>query len=189
MLFSTVGLFTVIWPQDSPLALPSPAGCPVLQPSTPHTACSPRGEGQVWICAWRWSDVVSGLKQMLPWPKEAHSGHKSGWMASLSLRGRRSLTGGGHGSHVGGCWAGQIAPQCLLSRRPEPLSFYKHGFHFHTDVCGCDKYTTGRQKHDIKAKSILQKMLPGVQGASESRVSHLSAMVREADGALWRSIK
>lgn len=95
----------------------------------------------------------------------------------------------GHGSRAGGCRAGQIAPQCLLSRQPEQLRVYKHGFHFHTNVCGCDKYTTGRQKYDIKVKSILQKMLPGVQGSLESHVCHLSEMVWEADGALWRSIK
>lgn len=57
-----------------------------------------------------------------------------------------------------------MAPQCLLTRQPEQMSPYKHGFHFHTNVCGCGKYTIGRQKCDIKAKSILQKMSPGVWG-------------------------
>lgn len=50
-------------------------------------------------------------------------------------------------------------------RQPEQMSPHKHGFHFHTNVCGCGKHTTGRQKYDINAKSVLRKMRPGVQGA------------------------
>lgn len=90
---------------------------------------------------------------------------------------------------MGRCWAGQIAPQRLLALQAEQTSPYKHGLHFHTNVYGPGKYTTGRQKSDIKAKSVLRKTLPGVLGASKSRVSHLSEMVWEPDGALWRSIK
>lgn len=73
--------------------------------------------------------------------------------------------------------------------QPEQMSPYKHGFHFHTDVCGRGKHTTGRRKHDLKAKSVPQTMLPGVEGARESCVSHLSETVQEPDGALWRSIR
>lgn len=34
------------------------------------------------------------------------------------------------------------------------------------------------QKYDIKAKSILQKVLPGVQGLQRSQEGHLSETVR-----------
>lgn len=111
----------------------------------------------------------------------------SRWRPPLSEA--REASPGEPQSRVGRCRAGQIAPQRLLTLQPEQMSLYKHGLHFHTNVCGRGKYTTGRQKCDIKAKSIPWKMLPGVLGASESRVSHLSEMVWKPDGALWRSIK
>jgi hypothetical protein len=96
---------------------------------------------------------------------------------------------GSHRATQVGVGARQIVPQCLLTRHPEQMSPYKHGFHFHTNVHGCSKDTMGRQKCDIKAKSIQQKMLPSVWGALQSHISHLSGMVGEADGVLWRSIK
>ena len=121
------------------------------------------------------------LKQVLPRPREARSGHKSRLNPALSEAG-----GAWHGepwSRVGCC------PPVPPLGQPEQMSPCKHGFHFHTDVCGRGKHTTGRQKHDLKAKSLLRTMLPGVEGARESRVSHLSETVQEPDGALWRSIR
>lgn len=95
------------------------------------------------------------------------------------MRGRESCVGWVSG------WAD--GPPVPPQRQPVQMSFRKRGFRFHANVCGCDKYTTGRRNYDVKAKSVLQKMHPGVRGASESRVGHLSETVWEADGALRRS--
>ena len=122
------------------------------------------------------------LKQTLPRSKEAHSGHKSRpGGVPLSQRLREPCVG-----NRGTTWMGTRLADCPPVpplRQPEQMSPDKHRFYFHTNVCGCGKYTTGRQKYDIKAKSILQKVLPGVQGASDSHVSHLSETVREPDGS------
>lgn len=168
---------------------PAQPAVPILQPSTPHTALSPRGPGSGLDICLETEQHCSNAEADAP---VAQGGPlrpylQAKWHPSLSEA--REVSHGRPWEPCGGCRAGQIAPLCILSRQPEQMSPCKHGLHFHTNVWGCDKCMTGRQKYNIKAKSILQKMLSGVRGASESRVSHLSEMVRETDGALWRSIK
>lgn len=77
-------------------------------------------------------------------------------------------------------------------RQPEQMSPHKHGFHFHTNVYGCGKHTTGRQKYDIDAKSVLRKMRPGVQGAvlatCQKRCGNQMELCGEASNKLEMSL-
>lgn len=162
--------------QGTTLALPGPA-------SWAHSLAQ-RAQIQAQRAAWGWHNVEADASKV----QGGHSGHKSR-LGGVPLSQR---LGEPRMGNWGTAWMGTRLADCPPVpplRQPEQMSPYKHRFYFHTNVCGCGKYTTGRQKYDIKAKSILQKVLPGVQGASESHVSHLSETVREPDGALWRSIK